>query len=242
MRIDTTRFPHRKVVWLEKTESTMLDAAGHPPGTVVVADQQTAGQGRQGHRWHSEPGTGLYFSTVESPPCTAQHLPVATLALGIAVQEAIRDVAGIGCDIRWPNDLLIGSKKCAGILATTHGDCVIAGIGINVNQRQFTDGLSDIATSLRIESGQEHDREELLAASLRKIDFYLKLLSEEGPDSVLRLFAQASSYVYGRRVCVDTAEASITGVTDGLDASGFLYIRTVGGERRLIRNGGVRPV
>jgi len=229
------------VIRLKKTASTMADAMAHPPGTVVAAEEQTAGQGRLGRRWHSEPDAGLYLSAVLEVPGRTVDVPVITLALGLAVQEAVARVAGITGDLRWPNDLLIGERKCAGILVELHGDKVIAGIGVNVNHLSFPEELAGIATSLRLSTGREIPPEELLAALLEAVSAYHELLAERGRDAILRLFAQASSYVSGRRVTIDTAEATLTGTTDGLDESGFLWIRTPDGRHHLIRAGGLRP-
>jgi len=226
-----------RIIRLESTDSTMKEAAGHPPGTVIVAEQQTAGQGRLGRSWHSEPGAGLYVSIVLEPVGEAAELPVITLALGLAAQEAVQNVAGVTCDLRWPNDLLIGERKCAGILVQLEGGVIIAGIGVNVNHTSFPEELAGTATSLRLATGREHSREELLAALLNAVSSYIALLEEEGPDAVLRLFARASSYVHGRRVQV----GRLTGITDGLDPTGFLWLREESGQRHLIRSGGLRP-
>ncbi|MDQ2900041.1 MAG: biotin--[acetyl-CoA-carboxylase] ligase, partial [Acidobacteriota bacterium] len=158
----------RRIVRFDRVGSTMVEAArlaaeGCPPGTVVVADEQTAGQGRHGHSWHSEPGSGLYVSIV----LDAFVDPVLTLALGLATGEAIARETDIRCDLRWPNDVMIGGKKVAGILVQLVGATAIAGIGINVNHQAFPAELSREATSLSIETGRRHDREELLAELLR---------------------------------------------------------------------------
>ncbi len=226
-----------KIIYLDRTPSTMIDAALHPPGTVVVAEEQTAGQGRLGRQWYSARGLGLYCSLVLAPPSQTDSPPVLTLALGLAAQEAIQRYAGISCDLRWPNDVLIGDRKCAGILVQLEGGKVIAGIGVNLNHRRFPPELAAVATSLRLATGREHSREDLLRHLLPAVDTYIKLVAEEGPDPILRLFSQASSYVYGRRVVAGALE----GVTDGLDASGFLWLRTGRGRRRLIRAGNLRP-
>jgi len=222
------------IIRIASTTSTMEEAIGHPPGTVIVAEEQTSGQGRLGRRWHSEKGAGLYFSTVLGLP---EPSPLITLALGLAAQEAIQQVAGIGCDLRWPNDVLIGERKCAGILVNHHGATVIAGIGVNVNHAAFPVDVADTATSLRIATGCEHDKEALLARLLDAISTFTGLLSEQGTEVVLRLFTEASSYVRGRRVVVDGVE----GTTDGMNPSGFLWLRDDHGGRRLIVAGGVRP-
>lgn len=229
------------IIHLETTESTMVDALAHPAGTVVVADVQTAGQGRLGRRWYSESRAGLYFSAVIPLPCPAEQLPVITLALGLAVHETLERLIGLSCDLRWPNDVLIDGQKCAGILAQLHDERVIAGIGVNVNHQRFPLDIVTVATSLRAETGRTWSREELLHLLLQAIDSYIELLRDDGPAAILRLFSQASSYVTGRQVIVDNAEQSLSGTTDGLDESGFLWVRTEDGKRHLVRAGGIRP-
>lgn len=227
-----------RVIRLERTASTMKDAAAHPPGTVIVAEEQTAGQGRLGRRWLSERGAGLYFSVSLPLPRAGESLSLFPLAFGLATQEAIQKVAGAPADLRWPNDVLIGEKKCAGILVELESKALIAGIGVNVNQTRFPDDIAAVATSLRIATGRPHSKDDLLDRILEGIDSYSSLLSSDGPDAILRLFSRASSYVSGRRVTVD----GIEGTTDGLDPSGFLWLRQDNGKRRLIVAGGVRPV
>ena len=122
------------------TVAARLAREGCASGTVVGADQQTAGIGRAGHSWHSEPGSGLYVSIVLRLALGPESLPLVMLALGLATQHAIADVTGLAPDLRWPNDVLLGEKKCAGILAQMEGDAVIAGIGINVGHSQFSAG------------------------------------------------------------------------------------------------------
>ncbi len=221
--------PYR-IVRLDRTASTMIDAAAHPPGTVVVAEEQTAGQGRLGRKWHSERGAGLYCSIVLDLP---EADPIVTLALGLATREAIEKTAGVTCDLRWPNDVLISDRKCAGILVQLHDIKVIAGIGVNVNHTSFPPELAGLATSLRLVTGKEHSKEELLKNLLGAVEGHTQL----DRDEILRLFAHASSYVSGRRVIVAGQE----GTTDGLDDSGYLWLRTADGRRTLLRAGDVRP-
>lgn len=240
------RLPDREVVWFDTAGSTMTEAAflaarGCASGTVVVAEEQTAGHGRYGREWHSERGSGLYCSVVLRPGLRPESLPVLTLALGLAAAEAIARSAGVASDLRWPNDVLAGGRKCAGILTQLADGAVIAGIGINVNHESLPDDLARIATSLRIVTGRMHSREDLLVQLLESIDAYCRVLVEDGREQVLRLFSQASSYVAGRRVRVDQDGATLAGVTDGLDPSGFLLLRQDNGTRAVIMAGGVRP-
>jgi BirA family biotin operon repressor/biotin-[acetyl-CoA-carboxylase] ligase len=241
-----SQLPGRRIEWHNTIGSTMTEASrlasmGAASGTVVGAEEQTAGRGRHGRSWHSEPGFGLYVSIIVRRRFNPATLPVVTLALGLAVREAILKTTDLVCDLRWPNDVLIESKKCAGILTTLESSAIIAGIGINVNHSTFPTELSGIATSLRISSGRVHSREHLLLHLVASVDAHCDLLEKQGRAPVLEAFAHASSYVSGRRVCVDQEGSLLRGTTAGLNDSGFLILRGDDGANNLIVAGGVRP-
>ena len=222
--------PERAIEYYPSLASTQTVAAGRPPGTIVLANEQTAGRGRHSHSWHSEPDTGIYFSIVLQPN------PVLTLALGLATAEAITAATGIACDLRWPNDILVDGKKTAGILVELADGAAIGGIGVNVNHAAFPPDLAAEATSLRLHAHREFSRTEILLALIPAIDAYQRL----DKDSILRLFTQASSYAVGRRVAVTQPEGIVEGVTSGLDPSGYLVVRKDDGTDTLILAGGVR--
>jgi BirA family transcriptional regulator, biotin operon repressor / biotin---[acetyl-CoA-carboxylase] ligase len=226
--------PGRTIHWFDSVGSTMTVAAqcareGASHGTAVVADEQTAGIGRHGHSWHSERGAGLYMSIVL---CLPRPLPVMMLALGLATRQAIIETTGLQPDLRWPNDVLLDGRKCAGVLAQLERGAVIAGIGINLSQTEFPDELD--ATSLLL-AGAATTREAVLAALLEAVDRYCA----ESPAEIRRMFETSSSYARGRRVRVE--EDGIEGVTQGLDASGFLIVQRDNGQNATILAGGVRP-
>jgi len=222
------------------TEAARLANAGCPDLTVVGADEQRAGVGRQGHIWHSEADAGLYVSLVIRRTLPADAFPAVTLALALATREAIREATGAECDLRWPNDLLIGKRKCCGILVNLEASgALVAGIGINVNHDGFPEALDPLATSVRMASGHIHPREPLMAALLHAVDRRLASLATAGVAPALADFALASSYVTGRRVIVDE---QTTGTTAGLDAQGFLLLACDNGQTVRILAGGVRPL
>ncbi len=222
-------------------EAAALAAQGHAHGTAVVADEQTAGIGRHGHSWHSEQGVGLYVSVILRLPLAPEGLPIVTLALGLATAEAITEITGLACDIRWPNDLMAGGKKTAGILVQLVDGVAIAGIGINVNHSSFPPELAGEATSLRLVSGKPQDRENLLTCLLASIDKVCDVLSEGGRGAILKMFCDASSYAEGKRVSVDLGGRSIQGVTAGLNNAGFLLVRKADSTIETVISGGVRP-
>jgi BirA family biotin operon repressor/biotin-[acetyl-CoA-carboxylase] ligase len=238
--------PGNEIHYFPLIGSTMTEAArfaseGAPHGTVIVADEQTAGVGRLGRHWLSRAEAGIYCSILLRIPIAKRELPLATLALGLATAEAIQRSTKLACDLRWPNDVLVNERKVAGILAQLHEECIVAGIGINVNQDSFPDDLRTPATSLRMALGKEAAREPLLVSLLECIDEFCSLLIEQGRSAILRAFANASSYVLHRRVIYETDYGSYKGVTAGLDNNGFLKVRNDSGLMETLYTGGVRP-
>ncbi len=166
---------------------------------------------------------------------------MVTMAVGLAVAEAITSTTGIPVDLRWPNDILVGDRKLCGILVQQHNSALVCGIGINVNQESFPQELAPIATSLLLSSGRTLAREPILIEALRAMDRHLDILVNQGTEAILQLFTAASSYVSGRRVVVEQGDTLLRGTTAGLDASGFLLLRHDDGSQTLILAGGVRP-
>jgi len=229
------------------TNTLAIEAAlaGAAEGAVWVADEQTAGRGRGGHGWHSAAGEGLYVSVLLRPKLALAEALWLSLATGLAVQSAVEETTGVKPDIRWPNDMILNGKKFGGILAETSASAdtlryAVIGIGLNVQHAAFPPELSEIATSLRLETGREWAREALLSALLRALDREIGLLEATG-DGLLERFTAASSWVQGKAVRVGE-EDGYTGMTAGLDARGFLLVRAVDGSLRTVLSGGVRPL
>ncbi|MCL4401683.1 MAG: biotin--[acetyl-CoA-carboxylase] ligase [Acidobacteria bacterium] len=246
------RLPLRSLFYLETTDSTMREAAllaaeGCAAGTAVIADEQSAGQGRHGHSWHSEKDSGLYVSVVLRPVLPGEAFPVLTLAFGLAVAETIARVTDLACDLRWPNDVMIDGRKVAGILvqlseASLERAAAVAGIGLNVNHAALPPDLAAEATSLRLATGRNWSREDLLVTLLPTIDSFCRMLAEGGKGEILNMFCRCSSYARGKRVTAQAPDGIIEGVTDGLNPSGFLFVRRDDGRRSLILAGGVRAI
>lgn len=237
--------PQNEIHYFATVGSTMIEAArlansGAAHGTVVFADEQTAGMGRLGRSWQSQAELGIYCSVLLRLPLPPSSLPIASLVLGLATAEAIQKSTQLACDLKWPNDVLIHERKVAGILTHLVEACVVAGIGINVNQTSLTGNLRTPATSLRIESsGRVQSREEIAANLLESLDTFCSMLAIQGNQSILRAFSSASSYAMNRRVIVE--ENGSKGVTVGLDDNGFLLVRSDSGHIERLAAGGVRP-
>ena len=240
-------------IWLRSTTSTMKDAAalaarGEPHGTVVVAEEQTAGKGRGSNTWESAPSVGIYCSIILRPQLAPADALLLSLIAGIAVAEAVEEVTGLHGDLRWPNDVLLGERKFCGILTEMHAEAtrvryVVVGIGVDVNQATFSPELEPIATSLRIAAGHEWSRVQVSAALLKSLDAWYRKLSRDTTDAraaILRSFEERSSYAQARRVYVDEG-GGFAGVTEGLDSRGFLLVRTDQGLRTVL-SGQVRAV
>ena len=237
--------PENAIYYFPTLDSTMAQAAqlagaGAPHGTVVLTDEQQAGMGRLGRSWDSPPELGIYCSILLRLHLRPNSLPLASLVLGLATAEAIQKSTQLACDLRWPNDVLIRERKVAGILTHLIETCVVAGIGINVNQDSFPAGLRTPATSLRLESkGCLQSRENIVVHLLESVDTFCSMLVTQGPESILRAFTSASSYAMDRRVIIE--ENGSRGITAGLDENGFLLLRSDSGHIERLAAGGVRP-
>ena len=239
----------------ESVDSTMRVATerarrGCPEGTIVTADLQTAGRGRRGRSWMSEAGRGLYLSVVLRPHCRPDAAPVLTLVAGLAVKDALEQVAGLQCDIRWPNDILVRERKCCGILvemdaAQGRVGHVVVGIGINLNHSKFPADLEALATSLRMETGRRWTTGSVLMPVLESLQQFYELHEAKGGGPIIVAFQRASTYVRGRRVVVEGLPKGATGprrgVTAGLDSRGQLLLRAEDGVVAPVRAGSVRP-
>ena len=214
---------------------------------VWIADEQTAGRGRGGHSWHSATGDGLYLSVLVRPEVPAGMAARIPLHTGLAVRAAVEEATGLMLDIRWPNDLMFGERKCGGILVESSSGAggmlryAVIGIGLNVGHAGFPAELAGLATSLYLESGREFGREGLAAGILRHLEDELGRVGEAELADRMRA---ASSWVEGKRVRVgaddDGAGGGYTGWTRGLDRDGFLHVEDDGGAMRTVYSGGVR--
>ncbi len=242
-----TRFAGRRLIARAEVESTNdvaweALAQGMPDGTAVVADAQTRGRGRSGRSWRTEPGRGLALSILLHPGCPALECAgggrgAIPLAAGLALAHALEKL-GVRADLKWPNDLLLGGRKVAGILCesrrsatageTQAGDPVVIGVGVNVREERsdFPAALADVATSLAIE-GCETSREEVAAEFLNALEPLWTELAEGDPGVVLEAWKERASF-WGRSVRVRTPAGDVTGVARGLDPGGGLVIECDG--------------
>jgi BirA family biotin operon repressor/biotin-[acetyl-CoA-carboxylase] ligase len=223
-------------------EAAAAIARGAAEGAVVVADEQTAGRGRRGRGWQSPSGAGLYMSIVLRPSrdaAGARVLSLITLAAGVAVRVGIGRATGLWPDLKWPNDLLVGKRKLAGILAEGHAigtdsQAIVVGIGVNLCQAVLDPSVADRATSLESELGRRVPRglvlEELLVALAANDD----RLRRGEADAILREWREAAPSAVGAKVTWDSGRGHCEGITAGLDQDGALLIRTSTAIERVI--------
>ncbi|GAA0542256.1 biotin--[acetyl-CoA-carboxylase] ligase [Paractinoplanes ferrugineus] len=246
-----------------RTASTNADAAtaamaDEPEGLVVVAEEQTAGRGRRERQWTSPPRAGLTLSVLLRPglarperdwpalrPGAFSWLP---LMAGVALMEAVERVAEVDAALKWPNDLLVGGGKCAGILAEASGDVVVVGIGLNVTTRREelpgTNGLP--ATSLKVAGAAGLDRDPLLRALLRGLAGWYGGWREAGGDAELSGLLGAyrrGCATLGREVRVLLpAGGEILGEATSVDDGGQLVVRSADGVTHRVSAGDVLHV
>jgi BirA family biotin operon repressor/biotin-[acetyl-CoA-carboxylase] ligase len=242
----------RNIIHYFRTDSTnavavKLAAEGAEHGTVVVAEEQTAGRGRLGRAWFSEKSSGVYTSIILRPPLSPAAAPVLTLMAGLAAQKAVSTVTGLAVDIRWPNDLLVNGKKICGILTEMSAEvdrlhAVVLGIGINVNHSLMPTPLEDIATSLRMEAHRGISRVQVFVALLRELERYYQLLLKSGSKAISERWEAASSFAHGKRVRVVTAAGETLATTTGLDPGGALKIQFDDGRQESLVAGEVVEV
>jgi BirA family transcriptional regulator, biotin operon repressor / biotin---[acetyl-CoA-carboxylase] ligase len=221
-----------------------LGHAGEPHGAVVLAEEQTAGRGRAGRRWHSEKTSGIYLTVLLRPPISPMLAPLLTLVAGLAVRDAILEEIELAPDLRWPNDLLLAGKKFCGILTEMHAEpdrihFVVVGIGMDVNHAAMPAELAGGATSLRMVTGKTHSRLEIVVRLLRHLETYYNRFLAEGPPPILARFTEVSGYARGRRVRISTAAESYAGTTDGLEPNGLLRVRRDDGRLEVVIAGDV---
>lgn len=232
--------------WTPPTLSAAAWLGGAPDGTAVLADCQTAGRGRRGRSFQSPAGKGLFFSILWRPDCAPEELLPLTALSAVAVCRAIQRVTGVRPQIKWPNDLVLGGRKLAGILTemslegeSGHVSHVVVGIGINVHQQpeDFAGEVADIATSLDLSLDGRVCRAQLAAALLEEMD-YLRREVLFAPERWLADYRAACLNI-GRTVCLLRGDTRETVQALRIDEQYGLVVRHEDGTEETVRSGEV---
>jgi BirA family biotin operon repressor/biotin-[acetyl-CoA-carboxylase] ligase len=213
-----------------------LAESGADPFTTVIAEEQLAGRGREGRRWESPAGSGLWMSVV-APPTRALDRALVPLRAGLAVCRAVERAApGVHAGLKWPNDVLVSGRKLSGVLCEAAGDAVVIGIGINVRPGALGSELADSAVALEDAANARVDRAALAGHLLAE----LRELLGPGPlalHGALERELMERDVLKGRAV---TAAAGDVGVACGIDRDGALRVEVAPGDVRRVLAGGVR--
>jgi BirA family transcriptional regulator, biotin operon repressor / biotin---[acetyl-CoA-carboxylase] ligase len=208
---------------------------GAPEGTVAVAEHQSAGRGRLDRRWEAPPGASLLVSVLFRPDFDPSELHLCTVAMALAAAEACRRVAGVGPVLKWPNDLLVGEGKLAGVLAEAEFDAgpggavaVVVGLGLNVDWPGPAGGGG---TSLLELAGDPVDRSALLDALLDALSARRALLDSVAGRRQVVAELRNQCATLGRRVRVELAAEVVLGMATAIDDAGQLVVRTSDGPR-----------
>jgi BirA family transcriptional regulator, biotin operon repressor / biotin---[acetyl-CoA-carboxylase] ligase len=215
------RWQIRRFADIDSTNRYLLDEArsGATTGLVAVADHQSAGRGRFDRRWEAPPGSSLLVSVLLVPPQLLTGSHRAVMATALALAEAVEEVAGFSPGLKWPNDLVVGDRKLAGLLAEREGDALVIGAGCNVEWESFPPELAGTATACNVEAGHPVDRDALLDEFLARLEVALEKL-DEVPARYRARLTTLGCHVRVERVH-DALEGDAVDVTD----DGALVIR-----------------
>lgn len=236
----------QSIVYHETIDSTntmaqKLALNGAPEGTLVIADEQTAGRGRRGRNWFSPPHSGVWMSLILRPQLPVAHAAQITLVTAVAMARALTRLTGVEAGIKWPNDILFDKRKCCGILTEMHAEFdqvhhLVLGIGINVNvpQEQFPEELQSIATSLQGVKGVPIPRAEVVRAVMEELEPLYRRYVDRGGFASIREDWKRSNITLGRQIVAQTARGPITGEALDIDEFGVLLVRREDGETEKI--------
>jgi BirA family biotin operon repressor/biotin-[acetyl-CoA-carboxylase] ligase len=220
---------------IDSTNRYLLEEAraGAPAGLVATAGYQTAGRGRLDRRWESPPGTNVLVSFLLRPQCEPAQLHLGTAAVGLAAADACRDVAAVDARLKWPNDLVVGASKVAGVLAEVDFSggtpaAVVVGLGLNVG---WPGPPGAGGTSLAEARGSAVDPEAVLEGVLDALAPRVALLDEAAGRAALAEEQRRRSATLGARVRVTLAAGDVTGTARAIDDSGQLIVETAEGSR-----------
>lgn len=203
--------------------------AGAREGTVVTARGQSKGRGRRGRRWFARPGESILMSVILRPKLPLNRYSELSFVAAVGLAQCLKTQCGLKASLKWPNDVLVGDRKVAGILVEAGQGAAIVGIGVNVNQSEFPPELMDKASSLAVETGAKLDVDTLMQSVLKYLFAAYELPFEE-------ILTRWRKYMWGLGRSVEVAAecGTVSGTIAGIDSDGALLIDQDGGARRIV--------
>jgi len=244
-QIGTAQYRHHHISTSTNAEAKILAEEGCPEGTLVVAEEQTAGKGRKGREWTSPKQAGIYATLVLRPTLPLEDTPLLTLLTAIVTTEAIIATTDVIPTIKWPNDILLNGKKIAGILTEVSSEVdrveyALIGIGLNVNtpSRKLPKRPIYPASSLKAETGTKHNRAELLAKWLEIFESEYNQLLAGNRTQLLDHWKKLANII-GKKATITRVNDRISGTIKDIDTDGALLLQTKNGNTQRILSGDV---
>ena len=247
-RLQTERMG-RQIRYFSRIDSTnqyakRIAEEGAPDGTLIIADEQTAGKGRSGRTWVTPPAEAIAFTLLLRPKLSPDRISMVTLVMGLAVTNAVNSLYGVSAGIKWPNDVVIKGRKLCGILTEMSAEVrqvnyIVIGVGINANLTSFSEEIRGIATSLRLELGQDINRAELIARVMAEFErLYAEFEAQGDLGAVMQEYNELCLNA-GSKVRVLDPNGEYTGTSRGINSMGELLVETEDGKMQEVYAGEV---
>jgi BirA family biotin operon repressor/biotin-[acetyl-CoA-carboxylase] ligase len=243
-----TRYMGRRIVYLESVGSTNDEikreaAAGAEEGLVIIAEEQYSGRGRKGRSWATSKGESIAASILLRPELSPEHAFSITPVLALSIVQGLEKEAGIKAGIKWPNDIVLDNKKLCGILTEMNAEMdrinfIVVGMGMNINQPSFPSDISDIATSLRVHSGEAFSRKKIIAGILNCFEENYETYKKDRLKPMIPLLKEYS-VVIGKHIRLVSPDSVREGTAVDMDEQGGLIVRLDNGETIMVISGDV---
>jgi len=247
-RLQTERMG-RQIRYFSRIDSTnqyakRIAEEGAPDGTLIIADEQTAGKGRSGRTWVTPPAEAIAFTLLLRPKLSPDRISMVTLVMGLAVTNAVNSLYGVSAGIKWPNDVVIKGRKLCGILTEMSAEVrqvnyIVIGVGINANLTSFPEEIREIATSLKLELGRDINRAELIARVMAEFErLYAEFEAQGDLGAVMQEYNELCLNA-GSKVRVLDPNGEYTGTSRGINSMGELLVETEDGKMQEVYAGEV---
>lgn len=247
-RLQTERMG-RQIRYFSRIDSTnqyakRIAEEGALDGTLIIADEQTAGKGRSGRTWVTPPAEAIAFTLLLRPKLSPDRISMVTLVMGLAVVNAVNGLYDVNAGIKWPNDVVTGGRKLCGILTEMSAEVrqvnyIVIGVGINANLTSFPEEIQEIATSLKLELGRDINRAELIARVMAEFErLYAEFEAQGDLGAVMQEYNELCLNA-GSKVRVLDPNGEYTGTSRGINSMGELLVETEDGKMQEVYAGEV---